>query len=177
MGNYVDQALVEGEVIIARASYHWLNWVSPALAIIAPAMLQIACWVWVDAATRAWLNYITIGLLIAGIIYFIWQYIRLSATEIAVTDRRFIHKTGWIGRNTAEIELRSIEEVGLKQTIWGRIMGYGTLTVRGTGAGVIVSEGLDSPKLLQKAIQTAQERLRARLGGQMFTSSGAAPTI
>ena len=175
MGSYVDQALVEGEVVIARASYHWLNWVWPALALVLPALIQIACWIWVDGAARAWLNYITVGLLIAGGIYFVWQYVRIASTEIAVTDRRFIHKTGWIGRDSSEIELRSIEEVGLKQTIWGRIMGYGTLTIRGTGAGIVVSEGLDSPKLFQKAIQTAQERLRARLGGQMFSAGDTPP--
>jgi len=164
MGSYIDKALVEGETVIARAHYHWLNWVVPSLALLVPVLLQILSWIYVGSGTRAWLNYITIGLIIAGGIYCLWQVIRIRATEIAVTDRRFIHKTGWIGRNTAEIELRSIEEVGLKMTVMGRIFGYGTLTIRGTGAGIVESKGLDDPKVFQKAIQTAQERLRARLG-------------
>lgn len=176
MGNYVDNALVDGEVVIARASFHWLNWFWPVVAVVVPALLQIACWIWIDGSARAWLNYLTIGLLIAGVIYFVWQYLRIRSTEIAVTDRRFIRKTGWISRDTAEIELRSIEEVGLRQTIWGRIMGFGTLTIRGTGAGVVVSEGLDQPKAFQKSIQTAQERLRTRLGGQMFSGQGIPPS-
>jgi len=161
---YVDRALVEGEHVIARAHYHWLNWVVPGLAIAAPVALQIACWIWVDASTRAWLTYLTGGLVIAGLIYFLWQFIRIKATEIAVTDRRFIRKTGWIGRDTAEIELRNIEEVKLKQTIMGRLFGYGTLTIRGTGAGLVESPSIDDPKIFQKAIQTAQSHLRALAG-------------
>jgi uncharacterized membrane protein YdbT with pleckstrin-like domain len=166
MGSYVDKALVAGEEVIARAHYHWLNWVVPSLAVLVPCALQIASWIWVGPNTRAWLNYGTVALIVIGFVYFLWQVIRIRATEIAVTDRRFIHKTGWIGRDTTEIELRSIEEVGLKQTIWGRIFGYGTLTVRGTGSGIVVSPGLDDPKIFQKAIQTAQEKLRQRLSVQ-----------
>lgn len=172
MGSYIDKALVEGETVIARAHYHWLNWVVPCLALVVPCLLQILSWIYVGADTRSWLNYITIGLIIAGGLYCLWQVIRIRSTEIAVTDRRFIHKTGWIGRNTAEIELRSIEEVGLKMTVMGRIFGYGTLTIRGTGAGIVESKGLDDPKIFQKAIQTAQERLRARLGPAMPRSPG-----
>ncbi|MFT3811667.1 MAG: PH domain-containing protein [Micropepsaceae bacterium] len=164
MASHVDKALVEGEVVIARAHYHWLNWVLPCLALILPVVIQLLSWIYVGADTRAWLNYITVGLIIAGGIYFLWQVIRIRSTEIAVTDRRFIRKTGWIGRDTAEIELRSIEEVKLKMTVTGRIFGYGTLIIRGTGAGVVESPGLDDPKIFQKAIQTAQERLRVRLG-------------
>lgn len=170
MGSYVDKALVTGEEVIARAHYHWLNWVVPSLAVLVPFSLQVASWIWVGAGTRAWLNYVTVALIVAGVVFFLWEMIRIRATEIAVTDRRFIRKTGWIGRDTAEIELRSIEEVGLKQTIWGRIFGYGTLTVRGTGSGIVVSPGLDDPKIFQKAIQTAQEKLRQRLA-----ASAAAP--
>ena len=164
MASYIDKALVDGETVIARAHYHWLSWVVPSLALAVPVIIQILSWIYVGEGTRAWLNYITVGLIIAGGLYCLWQVIRIRATEIAVTDRRFIRKTGWIGRDTAEIELRSIEEVGLKMTVMGRIFGYGTLTIRGTGAGIIESKGLDDPKIFQKAIQTAQERLRVRLG-------------
>jgi len=163
MAGYVDKALVEGEAVIARAHYHWLNWVVPAGAIVLPFALQILSWTYVGPDTRRWLDYLTWGLVLLGVVYFLWQLIRIRATEIAVTDRRFIRKTGWIGRDTSEVELRSIEEVSLKQTVLGRLFGYGTLTVRGTGAGLVESPGIDDPKIFQKAIQTAQSRMRAQL--------------
>lgn len=164
MAGYVDKALVEGEHVIARAHYHWINWIWPVLAFLVPVGMQIAAWLWVGESTRAWLNYLTIGLIVLGILYFLWEFIRMRETEIAVTDRRFIRKTGWISRDTSEIELRSIEEVNLKQTVLGRLLGYGTLTIRGTGAGIVTSPGIDSPKVFQKAIQAGQATMRAGLG-------------
>lgn len=176
MTGYVDKALVDGETVIARAHYHWLNWVMPSLGVLVPVAIQILCWVYVGAGTRAWLDYLTIGFIVVGLLYFLWELIRIRATEIAVTDRRFIRKTGWIARDASEIELRSIEEVGLKQTVWGRLLGYGTLTVRGTGAGMVVSPGIDDPKLFQRAIQTAQEKMRARLGMQAIHPGNPGPS-
>jgi hypothetical protein len=54
----------------------------------------------------------------------------------------------------------------------GRILGYGTLTVRGTGAGLVESPGIDDPKVFQKAIQTAQSRLRALAGAPVPLAPG-----
>jgi len=169
MASYIDRALVDGESVLARAYYHWLSWVVPVLAVSVPVVLQILSWAVVASETRARLDYVTYALIVLGLVYFLWEYIRIKTTEVAVTDRRFIRKTGWIGRDASEIELRSVEETALKQTILGRLMGYGTLTVRGTGAGLIVSPGIDDPKKFQKAIQTAQERMRIRLGAQGVT--------
>ena len=87
MGAYINKALVDGEEVIAKAHYHWLNWVVPSLAVVVPCVLQILSWSYVGIGVRAWLNYITIGLIVAGCIYFLWEYIRIKATEIAVTDR------------------------------------------------------------------------------------------
>ncbi len=173
--SYVDNALVDGETVIARAYYHWLSWAPAALALTVPLLIQIASWALVDAGVRAWLNYLTYGLIILGAFYFLWDLIRIRSTEVAVTDRRFIRKTGWISRNTNEIELRSIEEVGLRQSVWGRLLGYGELTVRGTGAGVVVSPGLDDPKAFRNALQLAQQRLRERYG--LTTPAGPPPQV
>lgn len=176
MGAYIDKSLVDGETVIARAHYHWLSWVLPCLSLVVPILLQLLSWIYVDYETRAWLNYLTFGLIVVGGFYCLWEVIRIRSTEIAVTDRRFIRKTGWISRNSAEIELRSIEEVGLKMTVMGRLLGYGALTIRGTGAGMVESPGLDDPRSFQKAIQTAQERLRARGGASGLSAAPPPPS-
>lgn len=164
MAGYVDKALVEGEHVIARAYYHWINWFWPVMAVLIPLAIQIVSWTLVELEHREWLNYLTLGLLVMGALYFLWEFIRMNETEVAVTDRRFIRKTGWISRDTSEIELRSVEEVNLKQTILGRILGYGTITIRGTGAGIVTSPGISRPKVFQKAIQAGQAKMRAGMG-------------
>jgi uncharacterized membrane protein YdbT with pleckstrin-like domain len=56
-------------------------------------------------------------------------------TEIAVTNHRIIYKAGLIRRDTVEILMDKVESVDVDQSILGRLLGYGTVTVRGTGAG------------------------------------------
>jgi len=55
------------------------------------------------------------------------------STELAVTDRRVIHKTGFLRRSTQEMEREKVESVDVEQSLAGRIFGYGTILVRGVG--------------------------------------------
>jgi uncharacterized membrane protein YdbT with pleckstrin-like domain len=59
--------------------------------------------------------------------------IRRVTTELAVTDRRVIYKTGVFQRHSMEMNVSKVETVGVNQSILGRILGYGTVVVRGTG--------------------------------------------
>ena len=62
---------------------------------------------------------------VVGFFYIIWMW----CAEMAITDRRMIYKRGWIIRRTEEISLHRIEEVNLRQSILGRILGYGKLSM------------------------------------------------
>ena len=56
-------------------------------------------------------------------------------TEIAVTDRRIIYKEGFVRRSTVEMHMDKVESVDVEQTIMGRLLDYGTVTVKGVGTG------------------------------------------
>ena len=64
----------------------------------------------------------------------------------------------------------------MEQSLLGRLLGYGTVTIRGTGAGIVPSPGLSSPKAFQKAIQAGQAKMRSTLGPlppiQIHTGTG-----
>lgn len=153
--SYVSNALVDGETVLWRAHYHWLTWVMPVLSLAVPAALWLLTFFYFSPETRAFMHYVMLIVTGLGLLYFLWEVIRLRSTEIAVTNRRFIRKTGWISRDTSEISLRNIEEVKLDQSIWGRILGYGAITVRGTGGSAVSSPLIDNPKQLQKQLQMA----------------------
>ena len=55
------------------------------------------------------------------------------ADEFAVTNKRVIVKTGLISRKTLEMNLSKIESVNVDQSIFERLLGYGTITIIGTG--------------------------------------------
>src|SRR6202022_4225740 len=56
-------------------------------------------------------------------------------TETDVTNFRIVHKTGFIKRRTFEMSLDKVESVDVNQTILGRLLNYGSVTVRGVGEG------------------------------------------
>lgn len=56
-----------------------------------------------------------------------------ATSEFAVTNKRVIIKVGWIYRRTVEMNLAKIESVNVDQSLLGRLLGFGTIEVIGTG--------------------------------------------
>ena len=73
-------------------------------------------------------------------------------TEIAVTDRRVITKTGFIRRKTTEMNMEKVESVDVDQSVLGRILDYGDVIVRGTGSGLAPMRNIDAPLELRNHI-------------------------
>ncbi|MDD3144764.1 MAG: PH domain-containing protein [Candidatus Gracilibacteria bacterium] len=69
----------------------------------------------------------------AIIIPTLYHVFYMVTTEIAVTNKRVLYKTGIIARNIFELQLDKTESATLDQTIFQRIIGAGTLVVNGTG--------------------------------------------
>ncbi len=55
------------------------------------------------------------------------------STELAVTNKRIITKSGLIQRNTTEMFLEKVESIQVDQGILGRIFDFGSITISGTG--------------------------------------------
>jgi uncharacterized membrane protein YdbT with pleckstrin-like domain len=73
-------------------------------------------------------------------------------TEFAVTDRRVIYKRGFITRHTAEMNMEKVESVDVDQSVLGRMLGYGTIHVLGTGQGIEHLHRIAHPIELRNAI-------------------------
>jgi len=66
-------------------------------------------------------------------------------TDTDVTNMRVVHKTGFIKRRTFEMSLDKVESVDVNQSILGRILNYGDVTVRGVGEGAETIDTIASP--------------------------------
>ena len=88
----------------------------------------------------------------AAIILAIAAWFDQWTTEIAVTDRRVIYKRGFIQRHTAEMNMDKIESVIVDQSILGRILGFGSIHVLGTGEGLEHLHKVSSPVELRNCI-------------------------
>jgi uncharacterized membrane protein YdbT with pleckstrin-like domain len=79
--------------------------------------------------------------------------LKRGVTEMAVTNKRVIVKSGLVDRRTTEILLSRIESVVVDEPAAGRILGYGTVIVRGTGGTPEVFEKIQHPLEFREQVQ------------------------
>ncbi len=91
-------------------------------------------------------------------IFTLWiaPLITFLTSEFAITNKRVIIKVGAISRKTLEMNLTKIESVNVDQSILGRIFGYGTITVIGTGGTREPFHRISGPLNFRKAFQELQ---------------------
>lgn len=63
----------------------------------------------------------------------LWAWLKRSSDEFVITNKRVVIKTGLIARSTIELNLNKVESISVEQSVMGRIFGFGTVTVLGTG--------------------------------------------
>ena len=106
-GHYVDKVLQPGEQVRYRASLNWILYVPGAAVCIVALAIYMATSGWFFHAVA--LLVLGGGLLLLGRAWFDWW-----TTEIAVTDRRVIYKTGFIRRKTTEMNMEKVESVDVE---------------------------------------------------------------
>jgi uncharacterized membrane protein YdbT with pleckstrin-like domain len=134
---YVRRVLQPGETIVYATRMHWVIYVRTIVLLIVCIILAAA------AVSTSDKQNISLALSIAAIIFALLgvsaglrAFIRRATTELAVTDHRVIYKTGLLARHTIEMNRDKVESVDVDQTLLGRIFGYGTIVVRGTGGSL-----------------------------------------
>jgi uncharacterized membrane protein YdbT with pleckstrin-like domain len=136
--SYIEKNLIPGEHIVYKTGLHWVVLLNSlfATAIFAAlgAFLLIRAEMGHDAAqTVTVLTWFGFALLVIAGIFVINGLVRRTATEMSVTNKRVVIKTGLGARVTYEMLLAKVESIGVEESVWGRMLGYGTVVVRGTG--------------------------------------------
>jgi uncharacterized membrane protein YdbT with pleckstrin-like domain len=130
--SYIQTSLGAKERIVAEAHFHWTYTLGAVL---------LSCTV--------------IGLIVS-----IPMFIRQATTEIAVTSHRLVRKTGLFSLHTDELSLNNIEGVRVDQGFLGRIFGFGTVRIEGTGVDAVQLPTIADPVVFRAAIETAKDELK-----------------
>jgi uncharacterized membrane protein YdbT with pleckstrin-like domain len=132
--SYIEESLAPDKTVIARFDLHWTaKW-----RLIVFLLLAIP----------------TFGIALLAALY---EWIRLRSIEQGVTNRRVVRKTGIVSRSTEELRLGSIETVELKQSAWGRVLGYADVVLTGRGESAMIFTRLAAPLDAKRAIESAHD--------------------
>ena len=152
MGRYIDDILQPGEKVLYSTNSHWifflpaiLGWIVAFILFVASGMVPQGPMVLVfwslSAIVALFALYKT-----ATAWFHRWT------TETDVTNFRVVHKTGFVKRQTFEMSVDKVESVDVNQSILGRILNYGDVTVLGVGEGGKTIDTIASPLAFRNAI-------------------------
>jgi uncharacterized membrane protein YdbT with pleckstrin-like domain len=168
MASYIDQSLGSGETVIIRARFHWLYTLYAWGSLLVPLALLLALTIHAGDKARdvanpwSWVLFLVAVWVIVGFVTLIKMLLRRWTTEIGITSHRFVEKYGLLTMRTNEIALPNIEGVRVHQSFLGRLFGYGTVKIEGTGVDSVTTPQIDDPVGFVRAIQTAKEHVAGR---------------
>jgi uncharacterized membrane protein YdbT with pleckstrin-like domain len=154
MGRYIDEVLQPGEKVLYSTNAHWMFYL-PAIAawILAIVLLFMSRSTTTEGLILLCLSASAVVALVA-LYWSVRAWFHRLTTETDVTNRRVVHKTGFITRKTFEMSLDKVESVDVNQSIMGRILNYGDVTIRGVGEGVETIKTIASPLAFRNSITT-----------------------
>ena len=128
MASYIEQVLGRDERLVATARV--TGWV-----YLTPAIITIC----------------TFGLLFPLLLI---PYVQIRTTDLGVTNKRVIAKTGLIRRHTIEQRIQKIESIRVTQGIIGRMFNYGTIMIHGTGGATTPIALVAKPFVFKSAVES-----------------------
>jgi uncharacterized membrane protein YdbT with pleckstrin-like domain len=142
MMRYIERILQPGENVVHTSKIHWIIYLPAAILLLAAlfALTQTdnnsSGLIWIMVAT---------AFAVFGLGALVRAWFRRWTTEIDVTDRRIVYKRGFIKRHTIEMNMDKVESVDVDQSIFGRLLNYGDITIHGTGEGWEPLCGIGAP--------------------------------
>lgn len=158
--SYAEKHLIAGETVQYETRLHWIvmlghTLIAAVLALIGASLL-LTPWSSVnggEASSAGALRWAGAACLVVAAIFFGVGLVRRSATEMAVTNKRVIVKSGLANRRTIELLLQRIESIAVEEPAMGRLLGYGTVILRGTGGTPEVFSQIARPLEFREQVQ------------------------
>jgi len=157
--SYAEKHLIASETVQYETRLHWIVMAGHALIAAVLALvgvsLLITPWrvVYGGEAASGPLRWAGVACVVVAAIFFGIGVVRRSATEMAVTNKRVIVKSGLANRRTIELLLSRIESIAIEEPALGRLLGYGTVIVRGTGGTPEVFPQIARPLEFREQVQ------------------------
>jgi uncharacterized membrane protein YdbT with pleckstrin-like domain len=140
--SYLNHVLQPGEAVRYQGSLHWVLYLRALpWAILGAVVILVS--LFIERFSAWWIAGVI--LLLAALSMSLRAWFERWTTEVLVTDRRVIYARGFIQRHTVEINMDKIESVDVDQSMMGRALNYGNVTIRGTGQTFEPLREIDRP--------------------------------
>jgi uncharacterized membrane protein YdbT with pleckstrin-like domain len=171
----VPSELLPGENLILKAHQHWIVLVK---SLVIPVLLLVIAVVFDFAVTSGQIAnsrpIVTLAAIAIAVLWLIVVWIRWQATTYTLTDQRIKIEAGVFGRSSKVIPIDRIQDCTTKQTLIGRMIGYGRVEVDAAGAqGAEVLDHLPQPQEFRDQVFMQSERRR---GGAPSSAAPANPS-
>lgn len=137
-----DAHLLQNETVVYRTSLHWVIFARPVLWFVAAVIFMNTA-----------VSPLAVVFLLVGVIDSIGQAVARRFAEFSVTNRRIIAKAGVLRKHSLELMLSKVEAISVTQGLLGRILGYGSIIVGGTGGTKEVFPNVANPEELRRQVQ------------------------
>jgi uncharacterized membrane protein YdbT with pleckstrin-like domain len=163
---YLSQQLGANERITNTERHHWIvpiaemiKWILAAIVILV-VILLVKSWI-----SGSWVNWLFIAFLVP-MFRIVWGFISWRMNVYALTNRRVVEVTGVVNKTVADSSLEKLTDVVLRQSLFGRMLGYGDIEVltAAAAAGINNLKQIRKPMQFKQAMVNAKEDLEHELG-------------
>jgi len=148
---YIDNNLMSSEQVIYRTKLHWVAIGVPIIFTVIIALITLV--LLFTGGDAAAVGYFFLLFLFIAIIWVVSSFITFKTSEFGVTNKRILIKVGWIRRTSLETLLTKVEGIQVNQGIFGRILSYGMIVIKGTGGTSTPFHKIETPLEFRKKVQ------------------------
>jgi uncharacterized membrane protein YdbT with pleckstrin-like domain len=154
---YIETALNADEKILFDAPVHWAIYIWPAFICVMGLIglvFSAALYSLIPNYTGPQFSFIGSGIVFFGVFRLINAFIYVRTSDFVLTDKRVIAKFGLLSRSTHEQRLSKIESINIYQSLLGRLLNFGNITIKGTGSSATSFGPTPDPLACKRAIET-----------------------
>lgn len=156
--------LQPGEEVLYRAHITRLA-LAPWIALLV-LVLAVAAFAWYGMQNNVPLALIALAAAVVVGAVLGWKLLVLRSNEFVLTNHRVLRNTGILNRQSMDSRLDKINNIEHRQTLWGRLLGFGDVEIdTASETGMAVYRNISRPLDFKRAIAAAAEQYRSAVRG------------
>ena len=170
--------LLPGENLVLQDHPHWITVIKSVLApVVLLVVVAIADFTLLGPGYGFYIpklrTILTLAVVALALLWLIAVWIRWRSISYTLTDQRIKIESGVFGRQEKIIPIDRVQDCTTRQSLLGRILGYGRVEIDAAGAqGAEILDHLPNPGNFRDQVFTESEKRR---GGPAPTATPARP--